>query len=123
MIVIFTNEATIGMRKRSETIKNAIDKKVRGIEKFIAHVQATIQANDGEATATAHKLYPDLVVPIYVLIATRKDMYRKPNSKDIIRDKKSGGTGMWSYFCKAGSYLSSPQQPKTLFSLGTRLAV
>ena len=117
-IVIFTNEATIGMRKRSETIKNAIDKKVRGIEKFIAHVQATIQANDGEATATAHKLYPDLIVPIYVLIATRKDMYRKPNSKDIIRDKKSGGTGMWSYFCKAGSYLSSPPATKDSFFVG-----
>ena len=56
-IVIFTNEATIGMRKKKETIKSAIDKKIRGIEKFIAHVQTTIRANDGEATAT-HKALP-----------------------------------------------------------------
>jgi DNA 3'-phosphatase len=127
-IVIFTNEATIGNRKKKETIKSAIDTKIRSLEKFLSYMrqvtsydrdtkrfvlkkQAPLGSDKQNADSTSNcnnglDHSNDTVFPIYILIATRKDFYRKPNTKDIAKDKSSGGIGMWHYLCKIGSYES-----------------
>ena len=112
-IVIFTNEATIGMRKKPETIKSAIDTKLRSLETFVNYMQAITMYDETRKCFVAKKLLngsssennnnninnknnnnTSKKFPIHILIATRKDFYRKPTTRDIMKEKNSGGIGM-----------------------------
>ena len=55
-IVIFTNEATIGMRKKPETIKSAIDTKLRSLETFVNYMQAITMYDETRKCFVAKKL-------------------------------------------------------------------
>jgi len=136
-IVIFTNEATIGMRKKPETIKSAIDTKLRSLETFVNYMQAITMYDETRKCFVAKKLLngssseknnnninnknnnnTSKKFPIHILIATRKDFYRKPNSRDIMKEKNSGGIGMWNYFTKNASYELSPPSIESSFFVG-----
>ena len=79
--------------------------------------QSRRQANDNN-TQSSNNSWDQVQFPIYILIATRKDYYRKPDTKDLAKDKHSGGIGMWNYFCKCGSYARSQPSVEDSFFVG-----
>ena len=77
-LVVFTNGATIGMRKNPEAIRNAILQKIDRAKAFCDQVKG---------------------VPIRVLVATKFDKYRKQSTADLQKGK-GGGLGFWHHYVK-----------------------
>ena len=72
-IAILSNEASIGIRKTKGAIERAIGIKTKRMNEFAKTVNR----------------------PMWLLVATCKDKYRKPDTK-----KGDGGTKMWSHVVK-----------------------
>jgi len=74
-VVIFSNEY-LGRLKNPTPIQNAVNRKTKRIDEFLEYVG----------------------VPIDVYLATEKDQFRKPSTRDREKEgRHAGGPGMWKF--------------------------